>query len=504
MKLRSLIIDIINVLFIIPLYYLTKDNNIFLYTLSLYLYLILSSMFSHIDIYSNIKNYFDNKYTYSLNTIFKYTNVSIVIINIFLSILVGLISILFNSLFHIKGLILVNVIMSLTLFVKPVIKNMISFVKVYNFNKLGDNVENIYKITNLILLIISSIICFKVLDVSDYIGISVLYLCNIVSFILVYLLCHMLVFSNKIKKKTFKKREERIDYKKEVVGILSNNINKSIVKIIKYSYLYISVIILYFILKNRYGYSFEKVSVVINNCYFYAIGIINIILLIVNYNECDKIKLLKENINNKKYELVKLEDYIIKLFKLLLTIVVILAIVSDSLWTILFNNNNGYILFIFSNLGFFYIMYDIIINITINSINNKKLYIMLLIGVIIKLVLVVPLISSLYRMGYNLLYGDMLSSVIAYFVVMVLLVFSNRKKFKVDFIHKFDKILDIIYYNIILCVILLLFTLIVPVKVNSVLEGIKVVIIYLGIGFGYIFIRRKIDKNEWIIIKNKK
>ena len=82
MKLRSLIIDIINILFIIPLYYLTKDNNIFLYTLSLYLYLILSSVFNHIDIYSNIKNYFDNKYTYSLNAIFKYTNVSIVIINI--------------------------------------------------------------------------------------------------------------------------------------------------------------------------------------------------------------------------------------------------------------------------------------------------------------------------------------------------------------------------------------------------------------------------------------
>ena len=107
-------------------------------------------------------------------------------------------------------------------------------------------------------------------------------------------------------------------------------------------------------------------------------------------------------------------------------------------------------------------------------------------------------------MGYNLLYGDMLSSVIAYFVVSILLIFSNRKKLKVDFIHKFDKILDIIYYNIILCVILLLFTLIIPIKVNSVLEGLKVIIIYLGISFGYIFVRKKIDRNEWIIIKNKK
>jgi len=421
-----------------------------------------------------------------------------------MSIIVGIISILFNSLFHIKGLMFVNVVMSLTLFIKPILKNMISFVKIYNFNKLGDNVENMYKITNLILLIISSVICFKVLDISDYISISVLYLCNIISFVLIYLLCHMLVFSNKIKKKTFKKREERIDYKKEIIEILSRNTNKSIVKIIKYSYLYISIIILYFILKNRFGYSDELVNDVINNCYFYAIGIINIILLIINYNECERINLIRENIDSKKYELIKLEDYIIRLFKILLTIIVIFSVISNSLWTFIFNNDNGYILFIFSNLGLFYIMYDIIINITIDSINDKKLYIILLIGIVIKLVLIVPLIGSLYRMGYNLLYGDMLSSIISYFVVMFLLVFINRKKFKIDFIHKFDKILDIIYYNIILCVILLLFTLIVPVNVDSVLEGLKVIIIYLGISFGYIFVRKKIDKNEWIIIKNKK
>jgi len=35
MKKEVLIIDIISVLFIVPFYYLTKDNNIFLYTFSL-------------------------------------------------------------------------------------------------------------------------------------------------------------------------------------------------------------------------------------------------------------------------------------------------------------------------------------------------------------------------------------------------------------------------------------------------------------------------------------
>jgi len=503
MKLRSLIIDIISILFIIPLYYLTKDNNIFLYTVSLYLYLILSSMFSHIDIYSNIKYYYDNKYTYSLNTIYKYTNVSIIVINIFISVIVGLISLLFNNWFNIKGLIVVNIFMSLTIFIKPVLKNISSFVRVYNFKNLSDNIENIYKIINLVLLIISSVICFKILDIDDYISISILYIVNIVSFILVYLLCYLLVLSNKIKKKQFKKKEERIDYKSEIKDILSRNINISIVNIIKYGYFYISIIVLYFILKNRYGYSYERVSEVINNCYLYAIGLINIILFVIYYFESDRIGKIKENIGKKRYEFVKLDDYLIRLFKILLTVIVILSIISDSIWTIIFNNNNGYILYMFSNFGVFYIMYSIIVNISIGGINNKKMYMSLGIGLIVKLVLVVPFISSLYRMGYNLLYGDCLSSLIAYVVVIILLIINNSKKCRVDFIRKFDKILNIIYYNIILCVILLLFTLVVPVKVDSRLEGLKVVIIYLVISIIYIIVRRKIDRNERINKKNR-
>jgi len=275
------------------------------------------------------------------------------------------------------------------------------------------------------------------------------------------------------------------------------------VGVIKYSYLYISIIVLYFILKNRYGYNYLKVSDVINNCYFYAIGLINVMLFIISYIESDRIDKIKENISKKRYEFVNLDDYIIRLFKILLTVIVVFSIISDAVWTFIFNNDNGYILFMFSNLGVFYIMYSIIVKLSIGNVSDKKMYIALISGLIVKVILVVPLISSLYRMGYNLLYGDMLSSLIAYLVVIILLIINNCKKCRVDFIKKFDKILNIIYYNIILCVILLLFSLVVPVKVNGRVEGLKVVIIYLFVSLIYIIIRKKIDKNERINKKNR-
>ena len=157
----------------------------------------------------------------------------------------------------------------------------------------------------------------------------------------------------------------------------------------------------------------------------------------------------------------------------------------------------------FSGLMLFYVLYSFIIRIVKNCLSDKKMYIILIIGLIIKLLLVVPLVSSLYRLGYNLLYGDMISSIVSYFLVSILFIISTRNKCRVDFISKFDKILDIIYYNIILCLILLLFTFIVPVKVSTRLEGIIVLIVYLVISFIYIYIRKRLgDKNERIIVRN--
>ena len=503
MKFRNLIIDIIYTLYVVFLYYFTKDKNIFLYTLSLSLYYILSSMFLHIDTYPNLKKYYDDKHIYSLNTIYKYTNISIITINIIISIVVFLFSLLFNDLFNIKGLILVNTIMSTTLFIKPILNNIINFVRVYKFKTLAGNVLNIYKIFNFILMAICSLICFKLTNIEVHISISLLYICSIISFFLVYGLCHLLVLSNKIKKKQFKKQEERINYKKEIIDILSRNINISIIGIIKNAYMYISIIILYFVFKNRYGYSYIKLSSIINNLYLYAISIIYIIMLVIDYFEKDNIEKIKENIQNKKYELVNLDNYLIKMFNILLTIMIILNILSSSLWTLIFGSDDGHILYIISNITLFYIMYNIIVHISLNIMTNKKMYIVLLIGIFTKLATIVPLINSLYRMGYNLLYGDILSTMISYILVMSLLLIMNNKKYKIDFIKKFDTILNIIYYNIILCFTLLLFTIVIPIKVNNRIEAIKVIIVYLFISLLYIFIGKKLISNERIIKKNK-
>lgn len=501
MNQKNLIINIIYMLLSIPFYYLTKSTNILSFTISIYLYLILSSTLSHINNIDYITNFYKKNHIYNLNKIYKYTNISIILINIVLSIFTLLFSIIFNKIFNLDNFILINIIMSTTLFIKPILKNIKNISQVYNFKTLSNNIYNIYNILNITLILLIIITTRKLIINKPHIVIILIYISSLISFTLVYLLSRNIVIKNKIKKKQFKKQEERINYKKIMIDILNKNKTTSITKIIKYSYYYIGIFILYTVLKNQYGYTTNKLNEVINNYFLYGSAIINIIKLIIISKEKDKIAKINNSLLKEKKP--SLEDYIINTFKTLLTIVVIFSIISTNIWYIIFNNNSsGYILYMLSMNFVFNTLYDIVVNIFINNITNKKLIKILSIGIITKIIFIVPLINSLYRMGYNMIYGDILINMISYLLTIILLFVSISKKYEVDFIKKFDKILDVIYYNIILCFILLLLSLIIPVKVSSKIKGITAIIINIVVSIIYIYIRKK-AKNERINIKNK-
>ena len=164
----------------------------------------------------------------------------------------------------------------------------------------------------------------------------------------------------------------------------------------------------------------------------------------------------------------------------------------------------GYAMILFSTLLEVFHRYNPLIDNTLLATVYGGIALGVGVGIIIKLVFIVPLISAIYRMGFNLLYGDLFSSIISYIVVIILLIISNKNKYKINFAKKFDLILNAIYYNILLCIVLLLTSLIVSVKVVSRINAIKVILVYLFISYLYIFIRGRRDKNERIIIRNKK
>jgi len=97
-----------------------------------------------------------------------------------------------------------------------------------------------------------------------------------------------------------------------------------------------------------------------------------------------------------------------------LTIAIVLGITSPLICKIIFGSStNSIYLAMLIYLSIFIALFDI----TFEYIKNKKItYISLIVGLISKMILIIPLINSFYRMGYNLIYGDIISTIISMFI----------------------------------------------------------------------------------------
>ena len=470
------IINILYFLLMIFLFYFTKDSNMLLFTMSFSMFIIFSSLFSSTSIKDKINKFNNNKYYYSSKKIFKYT---IIFISIIISILM-LISYLFSLLINIKGISLVNICMCIYLYTNIIIK--------IEGEYINNKIINIYNIINIILVFISIILLYKVFHFDNYINICILYLINIINFIFFNIMFYIFIFR---KNKYVKKREEnKINYIKEVKDCLITNKINTIFNIIKSSYIYFSIIILYFILINKYNYSYDTIGNYITNIYLYGIGVIYFIYKIINNIYIDSFNELKNKIINKNE--YNIYNFINKIINVIISLMVLLIIISKPINNILFNGSTINIILDVSYLLFFYIFYEVIININMICNKEKNVVIILLIGLVISLITSIPIINSSYRMGYNLVSGSIMSIILGITISTIIGIILIRNKLKLSLLDNFNNILNIIYSNIIYTLILVLFTFIVKVDIDKIFNSVLVIIFYIFISIVFYIIKKKL------------
>lgn len=470
------IINILYFLLMIFLFYFTKGSNMLLFTMSFSMFIIFSSLFSSTSIKDKINKFNNNKYYYSSNKVFKYTIIFISIIILMLM----LISYLFSLLINIKGITLVNICMCIYLYTNIIMK--------IEGEYINNKIINIYNIINIILVFISIILLYKVFHFDNYINICILYLINIINFIFFNIMFYIFIFR---KNKYVKKREEnKINYIKEVKDCLITNKINTIFNIIKSSYIYFSIIILYFILINKYNYSYDTISNYITSIYLYGIGVIYFIYKIINNIYIDSFNELKNKIiNRNEYNIY---NFINKIINVTISLMVLLIIISKPINNILFNGSTINIILDVSYLLFFYIFYEVIININMICNKEKNVIIILLIGLVISLITSIPIINSSYRMGYNLVSGSIMSIILGITISTIIGIILIRNKLKLSLLDNFNNILNIIYSNIIYTLILVLFTFIIKVDIDKIFNSILVIIFYIFISIVFYIIKKKL------------
>ena len=164
-------------------------------------------------------------------------------------------------------------------------------------------------------------------------------------------------------------------------------------------------------------------------------------------------------------------------------------IISGPINITLFNNDYNFI-FGLVPLIFFYTIYDSIVNINIICNKEKNIIIFLSISLITKIIFEVPLINSAYRMGYTAYFGSIASTILGLIISIIIGIILLTRKLKINLLDNFNSILNIIYENIILCLILTLFTLIIKVDTKNIINSILVIIFYIFITIIYYIIKR--------------
>mgnify|MGYP004612275847 FL=1 len=274
--------------------------------------------------------------------------------------------------------------------------------------------------------------------------------------------------------------------------IFTNNIYISFINVINSTYLYISLVYIYYLLNNVYNYNTYIIKSLITNTYLYGYLLLTISINIIIY-----ILSNKYNINNNTKLLNNISTIYYKIFIILIPIIICIIMLSSPIWTLIFNNNKySYILIGLAIYLFFYILYFLTIKL-LNKINNKKNIVkILLIGLLFKILFTKSVISSFYRMGYPLVLGELISTTLSYIVVIIIGNYILKKKYNITFFTSIEKILNIIYNNIILMVELILLGIFVKMKHINRINALLVIIIYSIASILLYAIRLYISKNK--------
>ena len=122
-----------------------KYLNIYIYnTFSFSLFLIYYSIFSSNKIKKLLNDYYDKKYLYTMNKVFKCSILLIII----LTMLLGVISYIISTLINIEKLYLVNITMTIFLSISLIIKLINNYLNIFGYKK--NILLNIYKLSSLI------------------------------------------------------------------------------------------------------------------------------------------------------------------------------------------------------------------------------------------------------------------------------------------------------------------------------------------------------------------
>ena len=163
MREKSISVKTYQVLLLIPLYYIIGNKNIFLYALTLCLYNIFVSCFTHVSIKDTLVKVNNKNERKKFFKIFGLVNVVIQLLILILSIIVGDIT---SAVLKIDNVFFPFLFMGLSVFTELLLNYLLDYLDAINYKKISLTFFKMYYYIEGVLLIIISLLlfrCFKII-----------------------------------------------------------------------------------------------------------------------------------------------------------------------------------------------------------------------------------------------------------------------------------------------------------------------------------------------------
>ena len=178
MREKSISVKTYQVLLLIPLYYIIGNKNIFLYALTLCLYNIFVSCFTHVSIKDTLAKVNNKNERKKFFKIFGLVNVVIQLLILILSIIVGDIT---SAVLKIDDVFFPFLFMGLSVFTELLLNYLLDYLDAINYKKVSLTFFKMYYYIEGVLLIIISLLLFKCFKINNNLDIGLMYLSKIIS-----------------------------------------------------------------------------------------------------------------------------------------------------------------------------------------------------------------------------------------------------------------------------------------------------------------------------------
>lgn len=182
-----------------------------------------------------------------------------------------------------------------------------------------------------------------------------------------------------------------------------------------------------------------------------------------------------------------------------------ISLLSKPIW-MLFYGNHGYCADVLS-LSIFIALFNTTFTMAVSIIQILKEYKMVVIslcsGLLFKLIFNIPMLYLFDKLGLEAYYGSPFTTILGFFIGLVILIIYLKKKYKVNFSKTYERGVKIIISSIVMLIVILLVENFIPVVVESRVMNVFIVIFYAILGVAvYLFCTAKFNLIDDIYGKN--